>query len=391
MAWLGCLGYGTARDLKRIDREPLEAGISLIEGYAVVAAPPKTKSPHPPADSACRLPVHVAHALDTHTYFKVIVGGSFNELGRVAQLARVFAMAGAHALDVSAHPAVVQATLTALDTLPADVARPMVMASFPLDDDPHFRKIQLNRPDCIDCGACLPVCPTRVFDLDAVSGHLRVDEPLCYGCGRCLPVCPTTALDLDAFVLRDGLVQVLADDRVESVEIHSAQADCYLIERCFDDLGPLLAGKYISFCYRPAGLETAHNRAVVETLSRLIPGRFMIQVDGNPMSATSDAQSSRPAIEAALALSPLLRDYPQVDLTVSGGINAHTAHWLRQTMDSSTGKIQPIQVIQGLGMGTFARHWVWDALDASAHPDDAIEQARALLAPFCFPSRHSPC
>ena len=42
---------------------------------------------------------------------------------------------------------------------------------------------------CIDCGLCLPVCPSGALSLD-VAGHVRWDEARCGGEDACLSACP---------------------------------------------------------------------------------------------------------------------------------------------------------------------------------------------------------
>lgn len=338
------------------------------------------------------MPESVRQALASRTYFKVILGGSFTELDRLEQLVTVFALAGADALDISADLPVVQATLAVLDRLAPElkarsIPRPMVMVSFPLDEDPHFRKIELNPSACIDCGICVPVCPTQVFGMTALpQAALTVDQPLCYGCGRCVPDCPTDALSLAPFSVKPGLLEALSMVGVDAVEIHSAQADPYLMAHCFEELAPVLEDKYISFCYRPQQFTVAHNHTVLQTLQRYLPRPFMIQIDGQPMSATDHPDSSKPSVEAAWAwLSALPFSTREtlgpdgVAVTLSGGINDHTPQWLNHPMfNALSGSIG------GVGMGTFARQWVWPYLEGH-HVNDlerAIRQAQRLINGF---------
>jgi L-aspartate semialdehyde sulfurtransferase ferredoxin len=53
--------------------------------------------------------------------------------------------------------------------------------------------ISLDRTECVDCGACISVCPQEVFSFDN-DYMIRVDEEKCVLCGRCIPVCPHQAL-----------------------------------------------------------------------------------------------------------------------------------------------------------------------------------------------------
>jgi L-aspartate semialdehyde sulfurtransferase ferredoxin len=55
------------------------------------------------------------------------------------------------------------------------------------------RGILLDERECVDCGACLSVCPQEVFYLDQ-DWKLCIHEGRCVLCGRCIPACPHQAL-----------------------------------------------------------------------------------------------------------------------------------------------------------------------------------------------------
>ena len=55
--------------------------------------------------------------------------------------------------------------------------------------------ISLDESECIDCGACISVCPREVFSFDP-DWKLRMDENLCVLCGKCIDACPSHALTL---------------------------------------------------------------------------------------------------------------------------------------------------------------------------------------------------
>lgn len=309
----------------------------------------------------------VLAALNRRCFFKLICGGSFSDAEKLQKLLDIYLATGlVSAVDISAAWPVVCAALEVYRSQAAPP--PMLMVSFPLDNDPHFRKIQLVEENCIACGHCVPACPTQVFSLDG-EAPLAVDTPACYGCGRCVPVCPTEALVMDPFTVHPDLPQVLAQPEVTAVELHTTHADPVLVETLYQELGPLLADKLISVCLRPQTLPTGQVLAFLNTLQKNTPYPLIVQVDGIPMSGSSDdPEASLPALEAAIQLAPGLP--PGCHLTVSGGINGHTARYLQMPR---------YRAIEGVGMGTCARRQVWDFLDSRAK---AIQIAESFVKRF---------
>ena len=293
----------------------------------------------------------VTTQLKRRSFFKLIMGGSFSALEDMTPLLQAYTLAGVDMIDVSADWQVVSHTMTVMNDLIAthpSLRRPLLMASFPLDDDPHFRKITLNRPDCIDCGVCIDVCPTDVFDWDT-QYHLAVESPRCYGCGRCVPACPTDALGLEGFSEHLDRLRVLSSPDIDAIEIHSQHADPLMVDTLWDELGPLLATKWIAVCFRPQQHSLAQSLAFIEAWQTRVTYPLIVQVDGEPMSGSVQDTASLPALKAAQALAPYLNE--SIYLTISGGINPMTANYLKQP---------EFQRIQGVGMGTMARKAVWN-------------------------------
>ncbi|NLX49168.1 MAG: 4Fe-4S binding protein [Methanospirillum sp.] len=59
------------------------------------------------------------------------------------------------------------------------------------------RTVVHNREECVDCGACISICPQDVFSFDT-DWRLVVDEERCVLCGKCELACPHRALSLQA-------------------------------------------------------------------------------------------------------------------------------------------------------------------------------------------------
>lgn len=308
-------------------------------------------------------------ALDARGFFKLILGGSFTEADKSRRLAAVYAQAGVDCIDLAPDPEVLCAVLEALAPLPP-VERPVLMVSLPLDPDPHFRKIELEDPACIACSACLPVCPTQAITLPE---RLIIDQDLCYGCGRCVPACPTEALSLLPFQVESRLAAVLAHPAVEAVEIHTRHGDPYMLEALYRRWGEQLSRKLVSLCFRPDEIPRSRQETLIETALRLNAGPVMVQIDGAPMSGTDHPDASLPALRAATDFSGWASDrFPGLAVTVSGGINRHTASHLARPEAA---------VIAGVGMGTVARQAVWHAL-GDPDPAMAIETATAIVRLF---------
>jgi len=55
--------------------------------------------------------------------------------------------------------------------------------------------ISVNESECVDCGACISICPREAFSFDK-EFRLHLDEEKCVLCGRCVEACPHRALTI---------------------------------------------------------------------------------------------------------------------------------------------------------------------------------------------------
>ena len=53
-----------------------------------------------------------------------------------------------------------------------------------------------NQEECVDCGACISVCPSRVFSFDE-DWSVVAETQKCIRCGLCIDMCPHQALSFE--------------------------------------------------------------------------------------------------------------------------------------------------------------------------------------------------
>ncbi|MFH1821466.1 MAG: 4Fe-4S binding protein [Methanobacteriota archaeon] len=58
--------------------------------------------------------------------------------------------------------------------------------------------INLDRDSCVDCGACLSLCPSGAIQ-ETKDRTVELDEDKCVYCELCVPSCPVNALKLPKF------------------------------------------------------------------------------------------------------------------------------------------------------------------------------------------------
>lgn len=57
----------------------------------------------------------------------------------------------------------------------------------------YKKSIIVNDAECIDCGACTGVCPTRALQMDE-NNKLAFDKDECLVCELCIKACPMGAI-----------------------------------------------------------------------------------------------------------------------------------------------------------------------------------------------------
>lgn len=56
--------------------------------------------------------------------------------------------------------------------------------------------IHMDQELCVDCGACLSVCPTGALYMNSLTGQVCLEADKCVACGMCLLACPRRAMSL---------------------------------------------------------------------------------------------------------------------------------------------------------------------------------------------------
>lgn len=55
-------------------------------------------------------------------------------------------------------------------------------------------QVLLKAAQCVNCGACVPVCPVNIHGTDAAGRHVVARDIECVGCRECERACPESAL-----------------------------------------------------------------------------------------------------------------------------------------------------------------------------------------------------
>jgi ferredoxin len=61
---------------------------------------------------------------------------------------------------------------------------------------PLLQDIRKDDESCVDCGACVAVCPSSALVLERPSMRVALRADACVACGECVPACPVRAIEL---------------------------------------------------------------------------------------------------------------------------------------------------------------------------------------------------
>lgn len=64
------------------------------------------------------------------------------------------------------------------------------------------KNAQVNRAECVACGACIRECPRTAIEI-RMGSYAMVRPDVCVGCGKCASTCPTGSIEIFAREDRD--------------------------------------------------------------------------------------------------------------------------------------------------------------------------------------------
>jgi len=173
--------------------------------------------------------------------------------------------------------------------------------------------VQIEEAGCRDCGLCVEICPTKVFEEDApkkLAKVVRQDD--CIGCTSCVYLCPSRCLSVTAekpqrpfhrmesnrALISRFLQQVPATQQLGQGDYDEALKDTHVRLKALSDALKEIMGRGQRAVGRAAGnLAAAHMPEMYETtdLGQLLKGMsrrfahafdFQAQIEGDAQSAT---------------------------------------------------------------------------------------------------------
>ena len=225
--------------------------------------------------------------------------------------------------------------------------RPFITVSVGMPGDHHVRKAFIV-DDCVDCGKCIPVCPT-----DAIPDNFEIIQEKCIGCGNCEAICPPKVAAIrykhNDKELADILPECMAAG-AENIELHAAVPGDERILEEWQVVSAAQPNNYISMCLDRFHLSNMHLIERIRAAYEISGERTLIQADGVPMSGgKDDYNTTLQAISIADVIQKNLKAvdkrFVKLPILLSGGTNGQTAELARLCGVP----------YQGVSLGTHAR------------------------------------
>ena len=249
--------------------------------------------------------------LMTENCFKMICGAGNEDAPYVKKLSFIYTLAGAKILDVSANPNVVRHAKEGIDlaferstSFGIDVGvRPFIMVSVGMPGDHHVRKSYIDPHTCVECGLCIPVCPTDAIPSDFVSkldifkqlnGTFDTEDQskeiviknLCIGCGKCSNICPKDDIISYRHNYREleKLLPRCMEAGAETFELHAAVGEDDITLKEWELITSTNPYNFNSVCLDRLNLGNLNLEYRIEQLKNISNDKLIIQSDGYPMS-----------------------------------------------------------------------------------------------------------
>lgn len=284
-------------------------------------------------------------ALENKEFFKLTLGASFSNSKQIERLSFIYALAGAHVIDVMAAPKSVRAVQEGIENALRwsrdhgnEVSIPLIMISIKSDEDPHFQKAWIANKGKIHVSQSLiQACPTKALQKDGII----VD--LCIGCGLCVNEEIPIIMKPLKKVSRDLVVSCL-NEGASGIEFHLGEGNQEKFISLFKEIRNSLNDELLlSFTVGSHQMSPLKVREVVRHIqSQMKNRRVVLQADGAPMSGKDGKGSTL----QALAVAQVVQSVKGKDwLQASGGTNNLTRQ-LAESFDIE---------LSGVAMGTYAR------------------------------------
>lgn len=311
-------------------------------------------------------------------YFKLVCGAGNEDAENVKRLAVVYTLAGANGFDVSATPGVVKACIDGIELAHQHAnklkkkipLRPFITVSVGMPGDHHVRKAYIV-DDCVECGKCIPVCPT-----DAIPDTYEIIREKCIGCGYCEAVCPpkvaAVRYEHNTRTL-DELLPACLEAGAENIELHAAVPDDDSIIEEWKLVNQVQPNHFVSMCLDRSHLSNTHLINRIIEAKKIAGDRLIIQADGVPMGGTDNSfGTTLQTIATAAAIQKNLievnREYRNLPILLSGGTNDKTSELARLCGVSWA----------GIAIGTHARNIVKQFIAHDSFDTDMENMARAV-------------
>lgn len=87
--------------------------------------------------------------------------------------------------------------ITELEASEEDIDKALLyLSEMGIDYDLYEKSIIRNEDECIDCGACTAVCPSRALVIND-EGYLEFDKEKCLVCELCIKACPLRIISVE--------------------------------------------------------------------------------------------------------------------------------------------------------------------------------------------------